>query len=279
MPQASTWVSPTTSEPPAPSYLVTWGNPHTALGSLHYPLPGIVSSRRLSVAGLRHVSCFLSLCLLMASAAKLKRLRLEADIKATGTEMPPCTRCRTAKVKSGDPRPKCIVGPKSGRCSECVRKGYHKDCDVKLSVPEWERFRDTRERLSKELEAADEEELRLLMEQQDVLRKLSTHKAKKIRLRKQLRLAENRTETAITRELDELEMAEAVEEEFLPSVEPTGVEVSGPPNEADPWGMSPSDWIGLCDPSFPLEGLESYGSQLGTSGAVSEEIPQLASAN
>jgi hypothetical protein len=104
---------------------------------------------------------------------------------------------------------------------------------VKLSVPEWERFRDTRERLSRELEAADEEELSLLMAQQDLLRKLSQHKAKKIRLRKQLRLAENRTETAVTRELDELEMAEAVEEEFLPSFEPAGVEVSGPP-DTDP---------------------------------------------
>jgi hypothetical protein len=36
------------------------------------------------------------------------------------------------------------------------------------------------------------------------------------------------------RELDELEMAEAVEEEFLPSFEPAGVEVSGPPNNTDP---------------------------------------------
>jgi hypothetical protein len=29
-------------------------------------------------------------------------------------------------------------------------------------------------------------------------------------------------------------MAEAVEEEFLPPLEPTGVEVSGPPNDLDP---------------------------------------------
>ncbi|GAB7336239.1 hypothetical protein MBLNU13_g09001t1 [Cladosporium sp. NU13] len=214
----------------------------------------------------------------MASAAKLKRLRLEADIKATGFEMPPCTRCRNAKVKPGETRPKCIVGPKSGRCSECVRKGYHKDCDVKLSVPEWERFRNIRERLSKELEDADEEEVRLLMEQQDLLRKLSQHKAKKIRLRKQLRLAENRTETAVARELDELEAAEAVEDEFLPSLEPSGLEVSGPPTDSDPWGMTPSDWVGLCDPNFPLEGLESFGVQVGSTGAASEETPQLASA-
>jgi hypothetical protein len=77
--------------------------------------------------------------------------------------MPPYIRCRNAKVKLGDSRPKCIVGPKLGCCSECVRKGYYKDCDVKLSVSEWERFRDTRERLSKELEATDKEELGLLI--------------------------------------------------------------------------------------------------------------------
>ena len=112
---------------------------------------------------------------------------------------------------------------------------------MKLSVPEWEKFRDVRQRLSKELEDADEEEVRLLMAQQDLLRKLSQHKAKKIRLRKQLRLAENRTETAVSRELDELEIAEAVEEEFLPALEPAGMEVSGPPNDLDPWGMTPAD--------------------------------------
>jgi hypothetical protein len=170
----------------------------------------------------------------MASIAKLKRLRLKAEILATGTKMPPYTRYRNAKVKPGESRPKCIVGPKSGRCSEYVRKGYHKDYDMKLSVPEWERFRDTRERLSKELEATNKEELGLLIAQQDLLRKLSQHKAKKIRLRKQLHLAENRTETAIARELDKLEMAEAIEEEFLPSAEPAGIEVSGPPNDANP---------------------------------------------
>lgn len=215
----------------------------------------------------------------MASVAKHKRLRLAAETAATGTEMPPCTRCQNAKVKPGETRPKCIVGPKSGRCSECIRKGYHKECDVKLSVPEWEKFRNVRERLSKELDDADEEEVRLLTAQQDLLRKISQHKAKKIRLRKQLRLAENRTENAVSRELDELEAAESVENEFLPSFEPSGVEVSGPSVDSDPWGMSPSDWVGLCDPTFPLEGLESYGSLVGAPGVSSEETPQSASAN
>ncbi|KAM0721481.1 hypothetical protein Q7P37_002405 [Cladosporium fusiforme] len=170
----------------------------------------------------------------MASEAKRKRLCLSDETAATGTEMPLCTCCRNAKVKPSEPKPKCIVGPKSGRCSECIRKGYHKDCDVKLSVPKWEKFRETRERLSKELEDADEEEIRLLTAQQDLLQKLSQHKARKIRLRKQLRLTERRTETAVSRELDDLESAEVIEDEFLPSLELSGMEVSSPPNDLDP---------------------------------------------
>jgi hypothetical protein len=38
----------------------------------------------------------------------------------------------------------------------------------------------------------------------------------------------------MARELDKLEIAEAVEEEFLPSAEPASVVVSRPPNDADP---------------------------------------------
>ena len=73
-----------------------------------------------------------------------------------------------------------------------------------------------------------------MIEQQDLLRKLSQHKAKKIRLRKQLRLVENCTETTVAYELDKLEAAEAVKDDFLPSLELSGLEVSGPPNDLDP---------------------------------------------
>jgi hypothetical protein len=38
----------------------------------------------------------------------------------------------------------------------------------------------------------------------------------------------------MSRELDKLEIAEAVEEEFLPTLELVGIEVSGPPNDLDP---------------------------------------------
>jgi hypothetical protein len=197
----------------------------------------------------------------MASQAAIDRRNLANEVIATGFEaMPCCTPCRNAKPKKGEKeKPKCIVGPRSGRCSQCIIKGIHKKCDVKLSAPEWTKFRDTRERLRKEIEDADEDEIKLLMEQQEILRKLSAHKAKKIRLKKQLRLAENRTESAVAKELEDLEAAEAVEEEFLPlESESGGVELSEEAGPSDIWNLTPSDWIGLCDPSFPLEGLESF---------------------
>lgn len=111
--------------------------------------------------------------------------------------------------------------------------------------------------MRKEIEDADEDEIKLLMEQQEILRKLSAHKAKKIRLKKQLRLAENRTESAVAKELEDLEAAEAVEEEFLPE-ETGGIELSEDAGPSDIWNLTPSDWVGLCDPNFPLEGLESF---------------------
>ena len=168
----------------------------------------------------------------MASQASINRRNLANEIIATGVEAMPCyTPCRNAKVKKGEEKPKCIVGPKSGRCSQCILKGIHKKCDIKLSAPEWTKFRDTRERLRKEIDNADEEEIKLLIQQQEILKKISAHKAKKLRLRKQLRLAENRTKSAVAKELEDLEAAEAVEEEFLPLEEPNGVELS---DEAGP---------------------------------------------
>ncbi|KAM0713356.1 hypothetical protein Q7P35_000808 [Cladosporium inversicolor] len=118
--------------------------------------------------------------------------------------MAPCSSCRNARVKKGEARPKCIVSPRSRKCSECVRKGYP-DCDVTVSRPEWERLRDTRDALRQSIEKIKEEEVELLQ-------KLAARRAKKIRLH--------------------LETAEAVEEQFLPldeSVDHRGFEVPEQP--------------------------------------------------
>lgn len=201
----------------------------------------------------------------MSSAAAVARLSLSKETLESGTEMAPCTACRNAKVKKDEPRPKCIAGLKSGRCSECVRKGYS-GCDVTLSAPEWMKFRDMREKFRKELDEAEEEEIRLLHQQQDILARLTRHKAKKVRLRKQMRLAGERTDSAVARELDDLESADAVEARYLPVVEPDGVEAVEGASSSAVWEMPPSDWAGLCDVDFPLEGLDTIGIPVSSGG-------------
>lgn len=178
----------------------------------------------------------------MSSRKTLSRQALAIEIARTGKEMAPCHHCRNAKVSPGDPPPKCILGLRSGKCSECVRKGYT-DCDVTLSAPEWTRFRDTRDKLQKELEEMEEKEVELLLEESRVRERLIKHKAKKIRLRKQLRLASGRAESSVAKELEELEGEESKED--VPVVETVPSEKA-----FDPWQMTPLEWEQLCDPDF-----------------------------
>lgn len=131
------------------------------------------------------------------------------------------------------------MGPRSGKCSECIRKGC-KDCDVTVSRPEWERLREVREQLRLDIERIEEEEIKLKM--------------RKVRLRKQLRLAERRTDDAVAEELDELEEAEAVEDRFLSAETTSGVEVTENPFAfSDVLEMPPEDWaiIGGASDPFP----------------------------
>lgn len=150
--------------------------------------------------------------------------------------MAPCSSCRKAKVKPGEERPKCVVGLRSRRCSECVRKGYTQ-CDVTLSRPEWERVRDVRDRLRLELQRHEEQEMELMQ-------RIFDHRRRTLRLRKELRQAESRTETAAEKELEALEEADRVEADaFGPVAEaPEGVEVASRDFVHGILEMSPIDW-------------------------------------
>ena len=141
-----------------------------------------------------------------SSHQDVRRRNLCIETEYNGLEMSPCTNCRKSKPKLGQPRPKCVVGPKSGRCSECIRKGRR--CDVTVYRAEWERLRDNRERLRKELERA-EEKARELLEQ------LLTHTARTVRLRKQVHRAETHTDQAVAQELEILEAIEDEEKAML----------------------------------------------------------------
>lgn len=103
---------------------------------------------------------------------------------------------------------------------------------------EWERLRDSREDAKKELERAEEKEAELMQQ-------LLTQRARTIRLRKQLRLAESRTEKAVAQELDDQEAVDALENLFVPD-EGLGVEAASQPFVFhDVLEMAPQDWGAL----------------------------------
>lgn len=135
-----------------------------------------------------------------------RRKTLSNETSLSGIEMPPCSGCRNAKAKIGRPRPRCIVGTRSGRCSECIRKGRR--CDATSNRPEWERLRDVRESLQKDLERAEEWETELLQ-------RFESQRAKVINLRKQVRQQAASTDLAVEAELDDVERADNVWSELL----------------------------------------------------------------
>ena len=170
------------------------------------------------------------------------RLSLCKEVESSGYEMAPCSACRSAKPKEDGSKPRCIVGAKSSRCSECIRKGYVK-CNVTLSRPEWMRLRDLREKYRKELVEAEEEEAALL-------ERLSRRKAKTARLRKQLIEAEERTAKAVAKEVEDTQVADELDELL------DGVEIPGQPFEFHGiLEMPPDDW-GLIDGGNPADPVE-----------------------
>ena len=206
------------------------------------------------------------LWLMMPSLRTLQHRQAAEEIANSGHEMAPCNHCRSARILKDEPKVSCIVGPRLTSCSECIKKGY-KDCDVTLSAPKWTRLQDLRERLRKEAEEADEEEVKLLheqselqrkyalarrqeeREQQDILRRLFEQKAKRIRLGKQLRLASDRTDAAVAKEILDMDEAEAVKDTAFPASSSAGIE-----NETGPsatWGSQ--DWLAFDNSFFPLD--------------------------
>jgi hypothetical protein len=194
-----------------------------------------------------------------------RRKELVLDIEQNGIEMAPCTACRTAKVAEGGVRPKCIMGPRSSKCSECL-KHNRKSCDASLSYSQWQKLRDAREKLRRDIESLEEEEVVILQRLSQDQQRLAEKRMKKIRLRKQLRQAERRTDSAAVSALDELEMEEP------PSVVPDlfdvspGVELADNSFLQDILEMPVQDWgtltgVALDDPFEGLFPFESLGQE------------------
>lgn len=138
--------------------------------------------------------------------------------------MAPCSSCKSVVVAPGEVRPRCIVGPRSSKCSECI-KHNRKSCDVSLAFSQWEKLRSAREALRRDIESLEEEEVEILQRLSRDQQALSERRMKKIRLRKQLRLAENRVDGATALALEELESEDPAPESVLPFSVPSGVEV------------------------------------------------------
>ena len=135
---------------------------------------------------------------------KERRERQAQLVESEGREMPsPCSACRNAKVLEGKERPRCVVDVRFGCCSQCVRKGYSK-CDVTVTWTEWECLRNQRRKLKRQLDDAEE--------------KVTEAMSCVHRLRKQLRVAEEHEEKAISKEFATLQR--------LPSEGPEALEVS-----------------------------------------------------
>jgi hypothetical protein len=88
---------------------------------------------------------------------------------------------------------------------------------------------DARDALRRDIEKIEEEEVDILQKQSKLLQELTARRMKKIRLRKQLRLSEARADTAVAKELEELETDDALEHALLSSEEPFGVEAAEQP--------------------------------------------------
>jgi hypothetical protein len=71
---------------------------------------------------------------LKSKSSTIRRKNLVLDIKQNGTEMAPCNGCRIAKVSAGEARLKCVVSPRSSKCSECI-KHNRTSYDASLSFP------------------------------------------------------------------------------------------------------------------------------------------------
>ena len=186
---------------------------------------------------------------------KERRIRQADLIESEGREMPsPCSACRNARVPEGKSRPHCIVDVRFGCCSECVRKGYS-SCDVTVTWTEWERLREQRRRLKRKLEEAEEK-----------VTEAMTHVH---RLRKQLRVAEEREEKAIAKEFTALqELPSEVSEvpsDFL-------LEPEGDPSEiAEVFQLPLESWTEISllpdDPFWPVPSSVDRSS-----GGISSEV-------
>ena len=144
----------------------------------------------------------------------------------------------------------CKVGVRSGRCSECQRRGQ--SCDVRVTQSEFHRLLGEKEKLRKQIKESQEAQDAAMRIQEKALEDLRVARAREERLRKQMDLLDSRAETAV-----------AVEERNIEELERNETDATMEfPTEPDGFGLhlSPSTWSAFegypldfwVDPNEPL---------------------------
>jgi hypothetical protein len=129
-----------------------------------------------------------------------RRHRLSEFIETFGEVMvQKCTTC--AKYQRV-----CKVHVRSGKCSECVRRGQR--CDVRVTQSEFKRLSDEKEKLRKQIQESRNAQEAAFKAHEKAMEDLRVARAREERLRQQMDLIDRRADDAIaveSREIEELE--------------------------------------------------------------------------
>jgi uncharacterized protein YdcH (DUF465 family) len=110
----------------------------------------------------------------------------------------------------------CKVHIRSGKCSECLRRGQR--CDVKVTQSEFKRLAEEKDKLRKRIQEARDEQEAAMKVHEKALEDLKIARAREERLRQQMDLVDRRAEEAIAVEERSIEEQEAAERmELLPN--------------------------------------------------------------
>ena len=137
----------------------------------------------------------------------------------------------------------CKVHIRSGRCSECLRRGQR--CDVKVTQSEFTRLASEKEKLQARIKESREAQSEALKASEKALEDLRVARAREERLRQQMDLLDRRAEEAIA-----VEERSIVEQEL-----DEGTMTFDGPSEGLALNLSPSTW-GAFE-GWPLEAWET----------------------
>lgn len=170
----------------------------------------------------------------LTESSTTRRRKLAEFVESFGDNMvKPCSTCKANKRS-------CKVHIRSGKCSECIRRGQR--CDLQVTQSEWERLKKEKSKLrqgikeafeAQEQARAAEERARAATER--ALDEQRTAFAREMRLRQQMDLLDSRAAEAIS-----------VEENNIRELEGEVIELSGP-SEGLALNLSPHTWSALDD--------------------------------